>query len=260
MCFEMIQEAKIRTLEIREPIVKEPVIRKVVVVKKGSEGEGPRNKMPGRYEGVPTDGHITVRKAAGHLKTILHHKKLVAQGCFQVGLYRQGLLHDMSKFQPAELLNGFRYYQGGMQSPNNGERVVKGYSEAWIHHKGRNMHHYEYWNDYNIEAAKRGDYPIQPVQMPRRYVAEMLMDRIAASKTYMKENYTDVEPLRYFYRGKAGQLMHPETARELEYMLRLLAKKGEAECFDFVRGYYLHGGEVKWRDPSGQKPRSEENK
>lgn len=203
-----------------------------------------QNETPGRYKGLPTDGQITLSKAAGHLRTVLHHKKLVAEGCFAVGLYRQGLLHDLSKFQPSELMNGFRYFQGGRQSPNNGERVVKGHSEAWIHHKGRNRHHYEYWTDYNIEAARSGGYPIRPVQMPRRFVAEMLMDRIAASKTYMKDAYTDAEPLKYYERGKAGDLMHPQTAKELECMLRILARKGEKECFRFVRDYYLKGGKM----------------
>ena len=194
-----------------------------------TEEKNKKNKASGRYEGDPSDGKITLSKAAGHLKTVFHHKKLVAEGCFAVGLYRQGLL---------------RYFQGGKQSPNNGERVVRGHSDAWIHHKGRNRHHYEYWTDYNIEAAKMGKFPVRPVQMPRRYVAEMLMDRIAASKTYMKDAYTDVEPLRYYERGKAGNLMHPQTAKELEYMLKLLARKGEKECFRFVRNYYLKGGKM----------------
>lgn len=196
-------------------------------------------ETPGRYEGQPSDGRITLKKAWGHLSTILHHKRLVAEGCFQVGLYRQGIFHDLSKFQPTELVNGFRYYQGGRQSPNNGERVMKGHSDAWMHHKGRNRHHFEYWTDYNIEAAKRGDHPVQPVRMPRRYVAEMLMDRIAASKTYMKDNYTDASPLQYYEQGKAGKLMHPQTARELEDMLKLLAEKGERALFRFVKEVYL---------------------
>ena len=160
---------------------------------------------------------------------------LVAQGCFQIGLYWQGLTHDLSKFSPVEFWNSVRYY------PNNGERVAKGFSESWIHHKGHNMHHYEHWTDYNVEAAKRGEFPIRPVQMPRRYVAEMLMDRIAASKTYMKEHYTQHEPLKYYIRGKAGDLMHPQTAKELEGMLRILDVRGEAACFRYVKNYYLKG-------------------
>ena len=239
----MSQRTVIREPEIREARIRDPEIRNAVIREDGKIEY--HTEEPGRYEGTPSDGRITLRKAAGHLKTVLHHKKLVARGCFQVGLYRQGILHDMSKFTMPELLNGFRYYQEGKQSPNNGERVVKGYSEAWMHHKGRNPHHYEYWTDYNIEAAKKGEYPVQPVQMPRKYVAEMLMDRIAASKTYKKENYTDASPLEYYERGKAGRLMHPETAKELERMLKILARKGEKSCFHFVKDYYLSGGRMQ---------------
>lgn len=195
----------------------------------------------GRYAGTPSDGKITLAKMAGHLHTILHHKLLVAEGCFQVGLYGQGLTHDLSKFSPVEFLNGCRYYQHGKQSPNNGERVSKGYSEAWIHHKGHNRHHYEHWTDYNVRAAEAGEFPVRPVKMPRKYVAEMLMDRIAASKNYLKDCYTQHEPLKYYLNGKAGALMHPDTARELSGMLRILDERGEEECFRFVRDYYLKG-------------------
>lgn len=38
----------------------------------------------------------------------------------------------------------------------NAEREEKGYSSAWLHHKGRNKHHYEYWIDYNVNAGKDG--------------------------------------------------------------------------------------------------------
>ena len=105
-------------------------------------GEG---KDPDRYCGVPSDGKITLKKCIGHIRTVTHHRMLVASGCFKVGLYWQGLTHDLSKFSPVEFWNSVRYYQFGRQSPNNGERVVRGYSESWIHHKGHNRHHYEHW-------------------------------------------------------------------------------------------------------------------
>lgn len=138
-------------------------------------------------------------KAIQHLKTINHHKKLVMEHCFKVGLYRQGLLHDLSKYAPSEFLVGCRYYQG-TRSPNNAEREVKGYSSAWLHHKGRNKHHYEYWIDYsnNLEKGIVGQ------RMPVKYVVEMFMDRIAASKTYQGENYTDRHPLEYYEKGAAN--------------------------------------------------------
>ena len=82
-----------------------------------------------------------------HFRTITTHKILVMKGCFKLGLYKQGLLHDMSKYGPTEFLAGCKYYKGYM-SPNNAERFDRGYSSAWLHHKGINKHHLEYWIDY----------------------------------------------------------------------------------------------------------------
>ena len=103
-------------------------------------------------------------KAWNHFKTITHHKWLVLQGCFRVGLYRQGLLHDLSKYSPTEFLVGARYWQGN-RSPNNAEREQVGYSSAWLHHKGRNKHHYEYWIDYSTRDIEGG---MAPAPMPVR--------------------------------------------------------------------------------------------
>ena len=186
------------------------------------------------------NGQITLSKAAGHFRTVTEHKIQVMRHCFAVGLYYQGVMHDMSKYMPSEFLEGCRYYQDGKRSPNNGEREAKGYSFAWMHHKGRNRHHFEFWTDYAAKPMK-GQHPVGAVQMPRKYVAEMLMDRIAASKTYLKEDYTRHEPLRYFQKGKGKHLMHPQTSRELERMLKILDKRGEEELFRFVRDYYLKG-------------------
>lgn len=44
--------------------------------------------------------------AWGHFKTITSHKLLVMKYCFKVGLYKQGLLHDLSKYSPTEFLVG----------------------------------------------------------------------------------------------------------------------------------------------------------
>ena len=37
-----------------------------------------------------------------HFKTITRHKLLVMRYCFRIGLYKQGLLHDLSKYEPVE--------------------------------------------------------------------------------------------------------------------------------------------------------------
>lgn len=172
---------------------------------------------------------ITWKKWWGHFRTITHHRHLVMLGCFRVGLFRQGLTHDLSKYSPTEFLEGARFYQG-TRSPNAAEREAKGYSEAWMHHKGRNRHHYEYWTDMNLQTRC-----YESVPMPTRYLAEMVMDRIAACKTYQGKNYTTASPLNYFLKSRERELMHPETRQALDMLLRMLSEKGEEETFRRIR-------------------------
>ena len=167
-----------------------------------------------------------------HFKTITKHKLLVMHYCFRAGMYKQGLLHDMSKYSPTEFLVGCRYYQG-TRSPNNAEREATGYSKAWLHHKGRNKHHYEYWIDYSVDPGEG----IVGQKMPTKYVIEMFMDRVAASKTYQGSNYTDSQPLEYYEKGaaKLGKMIHPETAALLHFLLKMLAEEGEEKTFQYIR-------------------------
>lgn len=172
-----------------------------------------------------------------HFRTITYHKSLVMKGCFAVGLYKQGILHDMSKFSPSEFWVGVKYYQG-TRSPNNAEREEVGYSTAWLHHKGRNKHHYEYWIDYSSRYMKNGSI-MAPAKMPTRYMVEMVMDRIAASKTYLKGEYTDASPLEYLDGAKDVSMIHEETYKQLHGILEMLAKKGEAYTFAYIRKVIL---------------------
>ena len=179
-------------------------------------------------------------KWLNHLKTIMHHKKLVMNHCFRVGLYYQGITHDLSKFSPVEFLAGARYYQGS-RSPNEAEREKKGYSSAWLHHKGRNKHHLEYWIDY----SPAGNHFLTGNRMPERYVAEMFCDRVAASKTYRKELYTDSDPYDYYEKSKAAYMMHPESQALLEQLLLMLKEEGEEATFRYIKRNVLRRGKRK---------------
>lgn len=170
-----------------------------------------------------------------HLKTINHHKWLVMQHCFQVGLYKQGLLHDLSKYSWTEFRVGAKYYQGN-RSPNNAEREDKGYTSAWLHHKGRNKHHLEYWIDYSTSPEEG----MVGMEMPVKYVVEMFCDRMAASKTYNPESYTDQSPLIYYQKGQKRYPMHKNTRALLERLLTMLAEQGEEKTFDYIRREILH--------------------
>lgn len=167
----------------------------------------------------------------GHLRTVRMHRREVMRNCFRAGIPCQGLLHDLSKYSPTEFIPSVKYYQG-TRSPNEQERTVKGYSEAWMHHKGRNKHHFEYWTDYSPETKQ-----LEPVKMPLRYVAEMFCDRVGASKIYNGENYTDRKPLEYFLKAKPTRKIHPETSRFLEILLKMLVIKGEDFTFAWLNWY-----------------------
>ena len=172
--------------------------------------------------------------AVEHFKTITTHKLYVMKYCFKIGLFKQGIMHDMSKYSPVEFFNGALFYQG-FRSPNVEERNVRGYSAAWIHHKGRNRHHFEYWTDYSNEPGKN----LVAVKMPEKYVYEMFVDRIVASKVYLGDKYNDHMPLDYYETYKSRHWIHPETRRHLEKLLHMLDKKGEDYTIKYLRNAVL---------------------
>ena len=152
------------------------------------------------------------------------------EGCFKVGLYKQGLLHDLSKFNPEEFMTGVRFFQG-TRSPNAKERELYDYSVAWLHHKGRNKHHFESWTDVAADRSKA----LEGKKMPVNYLAEMVMDRIAASKTYKGDKYTDSTALEYLDRSMDKDMMHPDTYAELRKILTILSEDGEKVMYAYVR-------------------------
>lgn len=172
---------------------------------------------------------ITLKKIIGHFVTITRHRHAVIAHSKKAGILWQGLRHDLSKYSPREFWVGARYYCGD-KSPNEEERRLYGYSAAWLHHKGRNRHHFEYWSDYDIETRE-----FKPVRMPINYIAEMFCDRVAASKIYQGEKYTEQHPINYFLKGKGKRPIHPETSDIIEGWLRLLAEQGEEAAFAEIR-------------------------
>ncbi len=164
-----------------------------------------------------------------HFCTITRHRHMVIRHCAKAGILLQGLRHDLSKYSPAEFLPGARFYLGD-RSPTEAERRDLGYSAAWMHHKGRNKHHFEYWTDYSVKTRR-----LEPVEMPLNYVKEMFCDRVAAGKIYQGKNYTENNPIDYFMKGNARNMMHPATSALLESWLRMLREEGETKTFSYIR-------------------------
>ena len=170
-----------------------------------------------------------------HFKTIMTHKKWVAKYCFKCGLYIQGITHDLSKFSPTEFGEGIKYWTG-KGSPNNEARKQTGISNAWLHHKGRNKHHYEYWVDYGEKSPQI----LKGYDMPKKYIAEMICDRVAACRTYYGDSYTTRQPLDYYMKtaNDAWFISH-NTKLALEKFLTMVAEEGEDKTFAYIKNVYL---------------------
>ena len=89
-----------------------------------------------------------------------------------------------------------------------------------------------YWLDYSTKNIPGG---MAPAPMPNRYIVEMLMDRIAASKVYKKEAYTNRSPLEYYLSAKEPAPLHKKTKKVLEKLLYMLAEEGEEKTFAYIR-------------------------
>lgn len=165
----------------------------------------------------------------GHFMTITKHKLTVTKYCFKMGLYKQGILHDLSKYSWIEFSSGVKYYQGD-KSPIEAEKRTIGYSNGWLHHKGRNKHHWEYW----IDRVPGNDKMI-PLPMPFNYLKESICDRVAACKIYQKEKYRDASAYEYFMKSKDRFNMNEQNAKEFEEYLLLIKEKGLDEAFKIIK-------------------------
>lgn len=169
-----------------------------------------------------------------HLKTVCKHKAIVLKECFACGLVWQGITHDLSKFSPTEFVSSAKYFQG-TRSPIEAEKAAVGYSAAWLHHKGRNPHHWEYWTDFGENGEVIAN------RIPRKYVIEMVCDWIGAGKAYGGDAWTQSEPLKYYINVRNGRHFHPDTEAELLKYLECIAYEG----LDAFHKMVKMDGEVK---------------
>lgn len=157
-------------------------------------------------------------KLFNHLKTITHHRHLVMKKCFKCGLYKQGLLHDLSKYSPSELYV-YKYWTGN-SSPINQDKKIHGFSNAWLHHKSHNKHHLEYWLDNGPDGTIA-------YEIPANFLAELICDRIAASQNYLGNDYNDSMPLKYHLEHQNQVLINEKTNQDIISALTFLKDNGE---------------------------------
>ena len=150
-----------------------------------------------------------------HLRKIFIHKYWVGLYCFKCGLYWRGLVHDLSKLSPTEFFESIKYYQGD-SSPINAAKKDKGYSLAWMHHRGRNKHHYEYWTDNYDEGTTC-------IEMPFIYVVEMFCDYLGAARTYWGKKFTYTAEYKWWLNKSKTAKMHINTNKFITIVLKSMA-------------------------------------
>lgn len=161
-----------------------------------------------------------LKKIIGHFCTITHHKWIVFKLCIRAGIPWRGFMHDWSKYAPTEFWESVKYYTG-KRSPIYYCKEENGYSKAWLHHKGRNKHHYEYWYDY---AA-----PEQTPVIPYKYTVEMICDTLAAGIVYKGKEWTNLSQKEYWERTKYLAKINPKIFDLLTDVYNQVAKKGIKE-------------------------------
>jgi hypothetical protein len=148
----------------------------------------------------------------------------VSKACFRSGLILQGILHDLSKYSPTEFTSSARYFQGD-KSPIDAEKIAKGYSLAWQHHKGVNKHHWQYWTDFE-------DGELIVIEMPPKYLAEMFCDWIGAGKAYNKENWSIDTFKNWYANHKDKMILHTLTRDYVELVVD--NAKDEKELYKWI--------------------------
>ena len=161
-------------------------------------------------------------KIVKHFCLITKHKWVVLKLCIRVGEPIRGILHDPSKYSWTEFSESIKYYTG-THSPITECKKVNGYSNAWLHHKGRNKHHSEYWVD--LETPEK-----TPI-MPYKYVAEMLCDKMAAGMVYRGKKWTKEYELQYWLKEKDRVMVNPKIADLITDCFTQVSEKGIEEVY-----------------------------
>ena len=143
---------------------------------------------------------LTISKILKHFHLVNKHRFIVFKLSIRAGIPLQGLVHDLSKYSFVEFFESARYY-AGTYSPIKNAKDDKGYSEAWLHHKGRNKHHFEYWYDYDLDNPA--------IVMPFKYYAELVCDSMSASMVYNGKNFTNDSELIFFESKRKDIILDP---------------------------------------------------
>lgn len=139
---------------------------------------------------------------------ILEHKLNVLIECWKMGLYIQGMTHDLSKLTPKEF---FPYTKKFFLNEKLSPEAELQWKYAWLNHQHKNKHHWEYWM---VDPKKQLALP-----MPRKYLIEMVCDWRSFSRKWGRKVKASTLDLT------DKIILHPESRRELEIILQRIKEE-----------------------------------
>ena len=152
-----------------------------------------------------------------HLHLVNKHRYLVFKLALKAGIPYRGLVHDLSKYSPTEFIESVKYYDGKI-SPISVSKKENGYSKGWLHHRGRNKHHFEYWYDF----AARDKTPV----IPYKYTVEMICDTLAAGMAYKGKDWKQTDQLKYFENRNDKEYLNESIKEVLMEVYRQVGEYG----------------------------------
>lgn len=141
-----------------------------------------------------------------YMRLTVAHKWFVLLAGRRIGVpLWQLIVHDWSKFTPAEAPHYGRQFFGDGQDP-------LGFSRAWNNHQKRNKHHWEYW--VMVTGHNRGGYRDgAPLPMPERYAREMVADWLGAARAYEGKWPVSLAGWWWWQTNFERINLHPDTRR-----------------------------------------------
>lgn len=149
-----------------------------------------------------------MRRHLNYLNYVLRHKWFVLVASQVIGGSRwRALVHDVSKFRPSEWFP----YAYTFYAPNGHKRYqeTEAFNTAWLLHQHRNPHHWQHW------VLRQDEGPDVVIEMPRKYVLEMVADWMGAGRAITGE----WRVFAWYNKNKDKILLHPDTRTLVESVL-----------------------------------------
>ena len=132
------------------------------------------------------------------LRPVLHQEGISHQDMSEIEMLIE--THDASKYGEEE----FGAYRDYFYDPEHHSRSSEAFNLAWLHHQNHNPHHWQYWVLINDVDEPQ----VHPLDMPFKYIMELLCDWASAGRHYGNTAYS-------WYQQQKDKLIITDRTRDI---------------------------------------------